>query len=70
VDVFEGALAGLVLSEREFDSDAALRAAAAPAFAAREVTGDAAFSGGALANAEPRSVLAHAEALLARHAGG
>jgi CYTH domain-containing protein len=66
VDVFEGALAGLVLAEREFDSEAELHAAPAPAFAALEVTDDRAFSGGALANADPGAVLARAAALLAR----
>jgi CYTH domain-containing protein len=66
VDVFEGALAGLVLAEREFDSDADLHAAAPPAFAALEVTDDRAFSGGALASADPVAALAHAAALLAR----
>ena len=65
VDVFEGALAGLVLAEREFDSEPELQAAAAPAFAAREVTDDVAFAGGALAFASPEAVLAHAAALLA-----
>jgi CYTH domain-containing protein len=64
VDVFEGALAGLVLAEREFDSDAELRAAAPPDFAAREVTDDAAFSGGSLASAPPAATLARAAALL------
>jgi CYTH domain-containing protein len=66
VDVFEGALAGLVLAEREFASEAELLAAAVPAFAACEVTDDVAFSGGALAHARPEAVLAHAAALLAR----
>jgi CYTH domain-containing protein len=66
VDVFEGALTGLVLAEREFDSDAELRAAGPPAFAALEVTDDVSFSGGALATTEPSAVLAHAAALLAR----
>lgn len=66
VDVFEGALAGLVLAEREFESEAALHAAAPPDFAAVEVTDDAAFTGGALAHAEPSAVLARAAALLAR----
>lgn len=66
VDVFEGALAGLVLAEREFDSEPELHAAAVPTFAALEVTDDVAFTGGALANAKPEAVLAHAAALLAR----
>lgn len=65
VDLFEGALAGLVLAEREFDSEAELRAAPPPEFAALEVTDDAAFAGGALAAAEPARVLAHTAALLA-----
>jgi CYTH domain-containing protein len=66
VDLFEGALAGLVLAEREFESEAALHAAGPPAFAAVEVTDDVAFTGGALASAAPREVLARAAALLAR----
>ena len=65
VDVFEGALAGLVLAEREFDSEAELLAATAPDFAAREVTDDAAFAGGALAFGDPAAALAHAARLLA-----
>jgi CYTH domain-containing protein len=64
VDLFEGALTGLVLAEREFDSEAELHAAPVPTFAALEVTDDAAFTGGALAQAEPDDVLAHAAALL------
>ena len=64
IDVFEGALAGLVLSEREFESEAELHAAAPPSFAALEVTDDAAFTGGALASSAPSEVLARAAALL------
>jgi len=59
-------LAGLVLAEREFDSEPELHAAAAPTFAAVEVTDDVAFTGGALAVASPGAVVAHAAALLAR----
>jgi CYTH domain-containing protein len=70
VDLFEGALAGLVLAEREFDSEAELSAAAAPAFAALEVTDDAAFTGGALAAGDPVASLARAAALLARAGAG
>jgi CYTH domain-containing protein len=66
IDVFEGPLTGLVLAEREFDSDAEMSATAAPAFATCEVTDDDAFTGGALANAEPRAVLERARELLAR----
>jgi CYTH domain-containing protein len=66
VDVFEGALGGLVLAEREFDSNAELHAAAPPAFATLEVTDDRAFSGGALASADPGAALARAAALLDR----
>jgi CYTH domain-containing protein len=65
VDVFEDALAGLVLAEREFGSEAELRSAAPHAFAALEVTDDVAFTGGALAAADPGAVLGRAAALLA-----
>lgn len=64
VDVFEGALAGLVLAEIEAETDAALRAIAPPSFAPLEVTDYAAFTGGALAATEPGAVLARALALL------
>lgn len=65
VDLFDGELAGLVLAEREFDSEEDLRAAAPPAFAACEVTREAAFTGGELAAAAPAATLARARALLA-----
>lgn len=68
VDVFEGALAGLALAEREFESDEALRAAAPPSFAALDVTSDVAFTGGALATRPADETLAHARRLLARRA--
>ena len=48
VDVFLGALHGLVLAETEFDTDEELRDFPAPAFAAREVTDDELFTGGRL----------------------
>jgi CYTH domain-containing protein len=67
VDVFEGALAGLVLAEREFASEQELRAAAPPAFAAQEVTDDVTFVGGSLAQGDAALVLAHASALLAEN---
>lgn len=70
VDVFEGALAGLVLAEREFESDGELAAAEPPSFAVLEVTGDAAFTGGALAAGDPAASLARATALLARAGAG
>lgn len=66
VDVFEGALAGLVLAEREFDSNAELRAAAPPAFGACEVTDAPAFSGGALATCDPAALLEDARERIAR----
>ena len=65
VDVFEGALAGLVLAEREFESEAALRAAAMPSFATLEVTNEVAFSGGALATTPAADTLARAKRMLA-----
>ncbi len=48
VDVFLGALHGLVLAEIEFDTDEELRDFPAPPFAAREVTNDSLFTGGRL----------------------
>ncbi len=66
VDVFEGALAGLVLAEREFESEAELRAASPPAFASCEVTDAHAFSGGALATGDPATLLADATERIAR----
>jgi hypothetical protein len=48
-DVFEGALAGLVLTEKEFDSDEAMAAFTQPYYADREVTDDVRYGGGALA---------------------
>lgn len=53
LDVFEGALAGLVLAEVEFESREAALAIAAPAWAKREVTEDAFFQGGVLCRANP-----------------
>ena len=49
VDEFQGELAGLILAEAEFESDAAMRAFAPPDFVAREVTDDVRYTGGALA---------------------
>ncbi|MDP1875252.1 hypothetical protein [Phenylobacterium sp.] len=49
VDVFAGALAGLVLSEREFESDEEMAACPHPPFALREVTQDPRYAGGWLA---------------------
>jgi CYTH domain-containing protein len=48
IDVFLGALHGLVLAETEFESDEELRDFAPPPFAAREVTRDELFTGGRL----------------------
>ncbi|MBV9410805.1 MAG: hypothetical protein JO148_04365 [Acidimicrobiia bacterium] len=49
VDVFLPPLEGLVLAETEFDTDEAMAAAAAPEGAVREVTAEARYSGGHLA---------------------
>lgn len=49
LDVFAGALAGFELVEIEAADDAALRALPAPAWTIREVSGDPAYQGGALA---------------------
>jgi CYTH domain-containing protein len=66
IDVFLGALAGLVLAEVEAASDAELRAVPTPPFAHCEVTALSLFTGGALAAADPAEVLAEARRLLAR----
>lgn len=65
VDVFLGALYGLVLLEIEFETDAEMRDFSPPAFAAREVTNDVLFTGGSLAYTtadELRAELARREA--------
>lgn len=49
IDVFERALAGLVLAEVAAADDAALAAVAIPSWCAREVSDDPAYAGGALA---------------------
>lgn len=49
VDVFEGALAGLIMAEAEFDSAEAMASYPMPDFAWREVTDDARYTGGELA---------------------
>jgi CYTH domain-containing protein len=64
IDVFEGALAGLVLAELELASEAELTALPVPRFAHCEVTALPLFTGGALAGADPLLVLAEARRLL------
>ncbi len=49
VDVFEGALAGLVIAEAEFVDDNEMVAFVAPAWCGRDVTTDVEFSGWRLA---------------------
>jgi CYTH domain-containing protein len=49
VDVYGGALEGLVVAEVEFDSDAASAGFEAPAWLGREVTGDHTYSNQSLA---------------------
>jgi CYTH domain-containing protein len=51
IDVFEGALQGLVLAEAEFDSPAAADALTLPSFIFREVSADNRFTGGQLVRA-------------------
>jgi CYTH domain-containing protein len=48
IDVFEGALAGLVLAETEFPSEEDMRAHPDPDFAVRDVTDDVRYTGGSL----------------------
>ena len=64
IDVFLGALNGLVLAETEFDTDEELRDFPAPPFATREVTNDGLFTGGRLVEltaADIRTELARRE---------
>ena len=49
VDVFEGALSGLVLAEVSADDEATLAAVVVPAWCVAEVTDDPAYAGGTLA---------------------
>ena len=56
IDVFGGALRGLVLAEAEFDGEAELKALAIPAWALAEVTDDPRFAGGSLAASAPEDV--------------
>ena len=64
IDVFEGALAGLILIECDAATDEELAALPTPAEAARDVTDLAALRGGALA-VDPERGLAEARRLLA-----
>ena len=48
VDVFEGALAGLVMAEFEFDTDEEMVAFEPPAWAVADVSNDIRFTGGRL----------------------
>jgi CYTH domain-containing protein len=58
VDIFEPPLHGLVLAEAEFGTDAAALSLAAPAGVVAEVTDDARFSGGSLAQTSRDDLLA------------
>jgi CYTH domain-containing protein len=49
VDVYEGALAGLITAEVEFSSEEASSAFAPPGWLGREVTGDKRYANRALA---------------------
>ena len=59
IDVFLGALSGLVLAEVEFDSDEELSAFEMPPFAEREVTSDEMFAGGRLVELTIDDLRAH-----------
>ncbi|HEY0406377.1 MAG TPA: hypothetical protein VGC89_11665 [Pyrinomonadaceae bacterium] len=48
IDVFLGALSGLILAETEFETDEEMRAFVVPPFAFAEVTNDELFTGGGL----------------------
>jgi CYTH domain-containing protein len=51
IDVFDGALSGLILAEAEFNSAAAASALALPSFIVHEVSDDPRFTGGRLVTA-------------------
>jgi CYTH domain-containing protein len=59
LDVFEGALAGLILYEVEAETRDLVMAVQPPAWAAPEVTGDPFFTGASLARATAAMVEAH-----------
>ena len=56
IDVFEGALEGLLLAEAEFDSPAEADRLTLPSFIAREISADDRFTGGRLARASRSEV--------------
>lgn len=56
IDVFAGALTGLVLAEIECADEPAIRKVQAPGWAVREVTHDERFQGAALANIAPQAL--------------
>jgi CYTH domain-containing protein len=56
IDVFEGALEGLILAEAEFDTPDAAAALTLPPFIYREVTADERFTGGQLVRTSRRDL--------------
>jgi CYTH domain-containing protein len=56
IDVFDGALSGLVLAEAEFNSGDEASALRVPSFVVHEVSSDQRFDGGCLATASRRQV--------------
>jgi CYTH domain-containing protein len=56
IDVFEGALEGLMVAEAEFDSADAADALIVPSFLLAEVSSDERFTGGALVRASREEV--------------
>ena len=58
IDVFEGALEGLLLAEAEFDSASDAQALPVPSFALREVSSDERFTGGELVRVSRQELLA------------
>lgn len=63
IDVFEGALSGLILSEVEADTVDDVGRINLPDWVAREVTGDPFFTGGALSQASADDLRRRLEAL-------
>lgn len=56
IDVFDGALEGLILAEAEFDSAAAADALIIPPYVSREISDDDRFTGGHLACASRQDI--------------
>jgi CYTH domain-containing protein len=69
IDVFLGALQGLILAETDFESDEELDSFAVPAFAVMDVTNEEIFTGGRLVDLTIDELRAEMGRLLEKHQG-